>query len=223
MRAIFLHGWGFGPDVWAPVLDRLGWGGVTTPDLGFVGAMPPNAADMFERIRQDGRPVLAVGHSLGFLWLASREGWPEGSRLVGFNAFGCFATRPDFAQGTPGRILARMARGLQTDARAVVNAFRMTCGATELPAGCAVHAQNLRAGLDLLMHADARARLAGMAQAVHVLGGRQDRVVPPDMLAASVPPDVSVARMEGGHMPVSYSHLRSHQSGKNIVFRLLLE
>ncbi|MBO1324081.1 alpha/beta hydrolase [Acetobacter sp. TBRC 12305] len=200
MRALFLHGWGFGPDVWVPVLDRLGWNGVMTPDLGFLDAVRPHADEALERIRQDGCPVLAVGHSLGFLWLASQDGWPAGSRFVGINAFGCFAARADFAQGTAPRILARMLKGLQTDARDVVNAFRTTCGATALPTDCPVNTDHLRVGLDMLMQADARKRLASMAEGIGVLGGRQDKVVPPAMLAASLPPETTIEWLEGGHL-----------------------
>ncbi|MFT9014241.1 MAG: alpha/beta hydrolase [Acetobacter sp.] len=200
LRAVFLHGWGFGPDIWTPVISRLGWDGVQTPDLGFLGTTGASVDEVFERIGQEGRPVLAVGHSLGFLWLASQQGWPAGSIMVGVNAFGCFAARPDFAQGVSARILARMIKGLETDAAGVVNTFRARCGAPAVPEGCCVNVAPLRAGLDMLMQADVRTPLAGMAGRICILGGTEDAVVPPAMLAASVPGGVTTRWVEGGHM-----------------------
>ena len=198
--SVFLHGWGFGADFWQPVLDALNWTNTCAPDLGFVGATGNTAEPTLDRLRQAGRPVFAVGHSLGFLWLAGQAALPAGSMLVGVNAFGRFAAAPDFEQGVPVRVLQRMRRGLAADAGTVVDDFRKRCGATTLPVGVTPHTQALQHGLDLLITGDVRQSLRERAGHVHLLGGRQDGLVPPDMTEASVPQGVPLVWQEGGHL-----------------------
>ena len=82
----------------------------------------------------------------------------------------------------------------------MVNDFRKRCGASALPTGSTPDTQALLHGLDLLMAGDVRQSLCERTGHVHLLGGRQDGLVPPDMTVASVPPDVPLVWQDGGHL-----------------------
>lgn len=210
-QLVFVHGWGCGPDIWEPVLKALNHPSAYVLDLGYFGASQSEAQKRLDALLQGPRPVLAVGHSLGFLWLLSRGDWPEGTRFLGINAFGRFAAEEDFSQGVPPRMLARMQTGLQRDAVQVVNNFRTRCGVEPVTSD-ALCVPALQNGLTDLMTLDARlvlARLAEKPGAVKVLAGRLDPIVSPDMTQASFPPGVAVEwEAEGGHMlPLTHPHV----------------
>lgn len=199
-RVLLVHGWGFGPAFWAPMRERLGWADVSVADLGFFGGGQGLAPTALASFCQGGGPVLAVGHSLGFLWLASQVALPAGSFLAGINAFGCFAARPDFSAGVAPRVLGRMAQGLDKAPLTVVNDFRARCGAASLPDDTELDVQALADGLALLREGDARARLAGMGACVAVLAGEDDPIVPPAMSRASLPAPLAPTWATGGHL-----------------------
>lgn len=199
-RVLLVHGWGFGPAFWAPMWERLGWADVSVADLGFFGGGQGVAPAALAAFCQEGRPVLAVGHSLGFLWLASQVALPAGSFLAGINAFGCFAARPDFSAGVAPRVLARMAQGLDKAPLTVVNDFRARCGAAVLPDGATLDVAALKNGLALLREGDARASLARMGARVAVLASEDDPIVPQVMSVASLPASLSPVWATGGHV-----------------------
>lgn len=210
-RLVFVHGWGCGPDIWEPVLEALDQPSACVLDLGYFGASQSDTQQRLDAVLRGPQPVLAVGHSLGFLWLLSRGGWPKGTRFLGINAFGRFAAEEGFSQGVPLRMLTRMQTGLQRDAVQVVNNFRARCGVGPVtPNALCVPA--LQDGLTELMTLDARpalARLAAVPGAVKVLAGELDPIVSPDMTQASFPPGVPVEwESEGGHMlPLTHLHV----------------
>ncbi|MGE4523137.1 MAG: alpha/beta fold hydrolase [Acetobacter sp.] len=199
-RVLLVHGWGFGPAFWAPMRERLGWADVSVADLGFFGGGQGVAPAALAAFCQEDRPVLAVGHSLGFLWLASQVALPAGSFLAGINAFGCFAARPDFSAGVTPRVLGRMAQGLDKAPLTVVNDFRARCGAAALPDGATLDVPALKNGLALLREGDARASLARMGARVAVLASEDDPIVPQAMSLASLPASLSPVWATGGHL-----------------------
>lgn len=210
-RLVFVHGWGCGPDIWEPVLEALDQPSACVLDLGYFGASQSDTQQRLDAVLRGSQPVLAVGHSLGFLWLLSRGGWPKGTRFLGINAFGRFAAEDGFSQGVPQRMLTRMQTGLQRDAVQVVNNFRARCGVGPVRPD-AVCVPALQEGLTELMTLDARpalARLAEVPGTVKVLAGEDDPIVSPDMTQASFPPGVPVEwESEGGHMlPLTHLHV----------------
>ena len=62
MHFVLVHGWGFHTGIWAEIVERLPGAEITLIDLGFVTGGPASARDWPE-------DAVAVGHSLGVLWL----------------------------------------------------------------------------------------------------------------------------------------------------------
>ncbi len=172
MKPLFLlvHGWGFDAAFWdrlgayLPPEDVLVW------DLGFFGPSIYPAP-------QAGRPVVAVGHSFGLLWLLHECPLPWRA-LVGINGFSCFAQRPDFAQGQASRVLTRMRRRLETAPGEVLALFHHLCGSAGPPQAAPTLAR-LAAGLEGLAAWDKRDCAVDLA-----LCGAADPLVTPAMSQA---------------------------------------
>ncbi|GBR03835.1 alpha/beta fold hydrolase [Acetobacter oeni] len=190
MRVLLIHGWGFDRRFWEPVAARLRYE-TCVPDVGFSdGAARGVLPDEF---------VVAVGHSLGLLWLLAHGVLPASALILGINGFTRFARAADFPDGVAPRILERMEAGLGRDAGAVVRQFHVNCGLSGGPdetAGLPVP-ESLRRGLHLLRHGDARAlrdRVAG------VLASRDDAIVPPALTEACFSADRISWSRSGGHL-----------------------
>ncbi|MBB5371980.1 alpha/beta fold hydrolase [Acidocella aromatica] len=182
---LLVHGWGFDASFWDGLRacftpeDTLAW------DLGFFGqpaqpAPPP------------GRKVLAVGHSLGLLWLLHQRplGWDG---LAGINGFTRFAKAGDFPAGISPRVLERMLSRLATAPAEVVSEFRARQGCTA-PLPGMPNAEALAAGLQALAGWDARPALVDAA-----LCGQQDMLVSAAMSKDCFPED-RIIWHEGGHL-----------------------
>ncbi|KAA0683127.1 alpha/beta fold hydrolase [Azospirillum brasilense] len=166
---VFVHGWGFGPAVWDAVREAIPEGESVAVDLGFYG--PPSLSAL-----PAGRPVIAVGHSFGGLWLLHERpfAW-DGLVLV--NGFPRFTEGDGFAPATPRRVLDRMIARFDTAPEAVTADFLRRCGA-EAPLPEGLDAARLGEALRALRDWDARDALTGPALA---LAGTQDPIVPPAM------------------------------------------
>lgn len=178
---VLVHGWGFDASVWDGVRAALGCDDVATVDLGFFGGP---ATPLPEAV------TLAVGHSLGCLWLLAER--PDlADRLVAVNGFSRFTAAPDFAEGVPPRMVERMARRLGEAPAEVVDTFRARCGAG--PAAGTPDTARLAWGLDLLLSGDARPARPRLA-----LAGTNDPIVPPAMTTAAF--GAGVRWLDGGHL-----------------------
>lgn len=101
MRLVFAHGWALDRTLWDKVLAALGddAAGAVVTDAGYYGRPAPLAAS--------GEPLLGVGQSLGALELLAEP--PPGLKgVVAIDGFARFGQAPDFPQGVPTRVLARM-------------------------------------------------------------------------------------------------------------------
>ncbi|WP_298282568.1 alpha/beta fold hydrolase [Acidocella sp.] len=185
MRPVYVlvHGWGFGAAFWAPMAARLAPEDVLCWDLGFFGApsQPPIPP---------GRFVVAVGHSLGALWLMHERPFAW-DRLVAINGFGCFAARPGFEAGVAPRVLARMRARLATHPREVLAGFYGQIGYGGEGAA-APDVARLAWGLAALAGWDARPRQADLA-----LCGAADPLLTRAMSEACF---ARITWHEGGHL-----------------------
>lgn len=190
MQIVLVHGWGFAPTMWKPVLELMGRSALT-PDLGFFGPA--------ETALPSDQPLLAVGHSLGLLWLLTSACLPEGSILLGINGFTRFSRADGFPAGVMPRVLERMMSGLGRDAALVLDQFQQNCGLpTEARLSCGVpESPRLMDGLRLLRDGDARTQ----SSRVHsVLASRDDTIVGPAMTDASFPSERIQWAETGGHL-----------------------
>ena len=142
-----------------------------------------------------GRPVVAVGHSFGGLWLLHERpfAW-DGLVLV--NGFPRFAEGDGFAPATPRRLLDRMIARFDAAPEAVTGDFLHRCG-VEAPRPEGLDAARLGAALRALRDWDARAALVGPALA---LAGAQDPIVPPAMTEQAVAGIDVGWHADGGHL-----------------------
>ncbi|KGB21250.1 alpha/beta fold hydrolase [Acetobacter tropicalis] len=205
LQPVFVHGWACGPQIWQPVLAHLNLPPAHLIDLGYFAKSAGERDDgqILTALEAD-RPILGVGHSMGLMWLLSQRDWPPGSRFVGINAFGRFASGADFPQGVGPRVLARMQAGLARDAGTVVNSFRARCGMAAVESSTC-HVSALQAGLSLLAKGDVRAQIervvAHDASCMVALAGGEDPIVSASMTKAAFPQDIKIEWQEKGvHM-----------------------
>lgn len=168
MRLVFVHGWAFGAGFWDPVRAELGNQRSVTVDLGFRGEGP--------RIPKLEEPVVAIGHSLGFLWLLHERPFAW-SKLIAINGFPRFVDGDGFSEGVPASTVEGMIAGMDRNPSRVVHDFLALCGGAEAPDD--LNPDRLRHGLDWLLRWDARAAMKD--EKVQALAGRNDPIVPADM------------------------------------------
>ena len=154
-------------------------------DLGYFGA--PNQPAL-----PSGRPILAVGHSFGVLWLLQETNLRHDA-IIAINGFTCFAQHRDFPAGIAPRILARMRKRITSDAAGVVANFRARCGVTG-PLPAEPNTQKLVEGLEALQNRDMRP-----AKVTACLCGAGDELVSQAMSRACFPGE-KIYWHEGGHM-----------------------
>jgi len=184
---LLVHGWGFDAGGWAPLQQALGDAVETVAwDLGFRGNARRPAVP-------EGRPVVAVGHSLGLLWLL-RERPLVWRALVSINGFPRFTRADDFPQGVAPRLLERMIARFGEAPQAVYADFMSRCGVAA-PDTDGLAANMLADGLQALLTWDQRAG----AMVDLVLAGRADPIVNEAMTLAAFPRS-PIEWQDGGHL-----------------------
>lgn len=163
MKLLFAHGWGFDSGFWVPLAGLLPQWPHAIDDRGYFGRSVALAP---------AEPCLAVTHSFGTLRVLADP--PPGlAGIVAINGFAWF-TSPT---GVPRRVVDRMLRRFDEDARGVLADFRRTCGC-KTPFG-PVEAEPLRA--DLLRLRDEAAPPPRVP--VFCLRGGHDPILPATMRA----------------------------------------
>ncbi|MEO5364199.1 MAG: hypothetical protein H7838_11340 [Magnetococcus sp. DMHC-8] len=193
---LLVHGWGLGPGLWHALRRALPDWPCLALDLGFFGR--PRLAV------PTGQPVLAVGHSLGFLWLLHHLEQAPWRRdcvgLVSLAGFARFARAPDFPHGVAPRLLARMQQRLPDDTGGVLRDFCQQSGWPHCPEQPVPDAAPLLHGLHWLATWDHRAALRAWDGPLHALAARDDRIVPPALTAACFAPHQTHWLAHGGHL-----------------------
>lgn len=185
-RALYLvHGWGFDASFWAPMLAHLPNVSAQVVECGYFGPEHRPALPQ--------TPYLAVGHSAGSLALLGQD-LPGCEGLVFFNGFPRFTAAPDFPDGTPERVLARMRARLKRDPIGVLQDFRALCG-TDAPLPGTPDLDALDRGLEALQTLDHRAQTADWNDGLHWMTGTDD-----PFGAAKAGFATPGERVEGGHL-----------------------
>jgi pimeloyl-[acyl-carrier protein] methyl ester esterase len=186
MRFVLVHGWGFHAGIFADFIGHLEGADVTLVDLGFVAGGPKGASDWLA-------DAIAIGHSLGLLWLLENGGG-RFKALVSVQGFDCFCCHI-----APSRIAA-LKRGLEREPAGTLQAFWRSCGAAGFALPGALNIPRLNEGLDWLMHWDARKAKDELQCPVLALAARDDPVVPVSMSEAIWSERGIVWSPDGGHV-----------------------
>jgi pimeloyl-[acyl-carrier protein] methyl ester esterase len=190
MHFVLVHGWGFHAGIWADFVSHIDGADTTLVDLGFVAGGPKSKMDWPS-------DAVAVGHSLGLLWLL-QHGGHRFKGLVSVHGFDCFCCHV-----APSRVEA-LKRGLDREPRGTLQAFWRSCGAAGFALPEALNVPRLAEGLDWLMHWDARKAKDELTCPVLALASRDDAIVPPEMSEAIWRDRHIVWSQDGGHvLPLS--------------------
>jgi pimeloyl-[acyl-carrier protein] methyl ester esterase len=192
MKLVFVHGWGFDRHFWLPLANRLP-GEQLFVDLGFRGE--PQLPDLPEASDGGEEPVIAVGHSLGSLWLLHERPF-HWDALIAINGFRRFSAEPEWPGVAP-RLLARMRKQFTRDPRAVWDDFRIRCGDDRADER-ELDANAMLDGLDWLAGWDAREQRDGAP--VLALAARNDEIVPAELSSASFANDQLHWHSAGDHL-----------------------
>jgi pimeloyl-[acyl-carrier protein] methyl ester esterase len=186
MRFVLVHGWGFHAGIFADFIGHLEGAEITLIDLGFVAGGPKGASDWPS-------DAIAIGHSLGLLWLLQR-GQGHFKALVSVQGFDCFCCHV-----APARVAA-LRRGLERDPGGTLQAFWRSCGASGFALPAALNLARLDEGLDWLMHWDAQKAKGELGCPTLALASRDDPIVPAAMSEAIWKETGIVWSPDGGHV-----------------------
>ncbi len=190
MHFVLVHGWGFHAGIFADLVPRLHGAEITLVDLGFVAGGPKGANEWPEE-------AIAVGHSLGLLWLL-REGRGRFRGLVSLQGFDCFSCHVAASR------LAALKRGIEREPGVTLQAFWRSSGAAGFALPEALNAKRLDEGLDWLMTWDEREARGALKCPILALASRDDVIVPPSMSEAIWGEEI-VWSPDGGHvLPLSH-------------------
>jgi pimeloyl-[acyl-carrier protein] methyl ester esterase len=190
MHLVLVHGWGFNGAIWRDVTGYMQNSEVSLVDLGFIEGGPPS-------VNEWPNDAIAVGHSLGVLWLlhrAGEEGWLPFRALVSIQGFDRFCPL------VPSSRVAGMRRGLRRDAYETVEAFWRGCGTEPFASPEALNVARLDEGLGWLMDWDETKARAELACPTLALAARDDAVVPAAMSEAIWRSDNILWSDTGGHV-----------------------
>lgn len=205
MRVLLVHGWGMNQCVWQPLqqalcddieliaIDLPGHGERHQQSFHDLQSLTDDLQQTCELLKQDGRPLLLVGWSLGGLpcmQLAMQQpALVDGLLLVSSNP--CFVSRADWASGVQANVFEQFAESLQEDFSGTIRRFlslqvkgsesgRKTLRSLreKILQQAQPNQQSLNAGLDVLKCSDLREQLSQIRQPVSWALGAQDGLVP---------------------------------------------
>lgn len=191
MHFVFVHGWGFNVAIWRDLTLHMRTSEVSLVDLGFIAGGPKVATNKWPS------DAIAVGHSLGLLWLlhrAEEEGRAPFRGLVSIQGF------DRFCPYIPPSRLAVMRRGIRRNAYQTVEAFWRGCGTEPFASAEAVNVERLDEGLGWLLDWDASKAKAALACPTLALATRDDAIVPQAMSEAIWGGDNIRWSETGGHV-----------------------
>ena len=180
MKILCVHGWACRPAVWGPMNRRLAellsdrQPELVCADLGFYS----------DPVLPEGHFDLAIGHSLGLLWLLDNR-LVSFDRLISINGFTRFSAATDFQCGWPQRVLQRMQKQLARDSRMAISDFFEKSAATRF-VGDEISVEHpdterLNWGLEALINGDGREQWGSFTGPRRVIAASADAVVPVEL------------------------------------------
>ena len=192
MKLVFVHGWGFDESLWRDLRAALPDFESDAVDLGFFGR--PRS------VKPNGEAVIAVGHSLGLLWLLHERPFPWRA-LVSVSGIPRFTKSPDYRFGIGARVLDAMIARFEKEPAATLDDFIANCG-VDARQPASADTKRLRDGLLWLKSWDARDQFAAERAPMLALYSRDDAIVPEDLsteLFANRTGTVRAVESSGGH------------------------
>ncbi len=187
MHLVLIHGWGFGPDIWSPLLEHLDYRQKTIcVDLGFF--QDQNLIDDLPH-----QSILA-GHSLGFLWLLKQGLKFNPGAIISISGFNRFTPYVN------PRIVRTMKKGIERNPTKQLQSFWDNCGITKYKPMAPPNESRLTDGLDWLEHWDCRQELTDIHCPKLVLATRDDKIVPEQMTRDIWTRQDIIWSETGGHM-----------------------
>ena len=192
MHVGIVHGGGFNASSRTPRIPHLGVAETTMVDLGFVqGADHSSDTDW-------PNDAIAVGHSLGVLWLL-KHGGGRFRGLVSIQGFDRYCPHVPKA-----RVVA-LKRGIDRDPAGTMEAFWRSCGAPGFAPTSALNLDRLHEGLDWLIQWDAKDIRKSLRCPALSLATRDDVIVPPAMTETIWGKENVVWLPDGGHvLPIRF-------------------
>jgi pimeloyl-[acyl-carrier protein] methyl ester esterase len=193
MHLVLVHGWGLHAGIWRNFAEQFPVARLTLVDLGFIAGGPQDRASWPD-------DAIAIGHSLGVLWLLQKGDAPFRA-LVSIQGFDRFCPH------VPPARVAAMKRGLARDAFGTMQAFWRSCGIPDFAPAEALNVASLEEGLDWLMHWNAEAAKKKLQCPVLTLASKDDPIVPKSMSEAVWGAEKVVWSQEAGHvLPLKHPH-----------------
>jgi len=190
MHFVFVHGWGFNAAIWRDLIGYMRDSEMSLVDLGFVTGGAQSA-------RAWPGECIAVGHSLGLLWLLHRAGEAVNAPFSGLASIQGFDR---FCPPIPTSRVAGIRRDLRREAYQTLQAFWRGCGTETFARPEALNVERLDEGLGWLMDWDETKTRAKLDCPMLALAARDDAIVPEAMSAAIWGEDNIRWSETGGHV-----------------------
>lgn len=170
----FVHGWGFSKEFWKPVTSLLRDFPMYSIDLGFINNNLISD-DIIQLISEQQQNTIAIGHSLGFLYLLKQFPY-KFHHYVAINSFLRFSKNDDYPAGVPPRILQRMSKEIDKNVHSVLSQFYQQCQSSDsIPSK--INPVQLKTGLQYLEIEDFRNNLPLLSDKLTVIASDNDPVV----------------------------------------------
>jgi pimeloyl-[acyl-carrier protein] methyl ester esterase len=190
LHFVLVHGWGFNAAIWRDMAGLMPDAELSFVDLGFLAGCRQDAGAWPEH-------AIAIGHSLGLLWLlhrAATEGSAPFRALVSIQGFDRFCPH------VPSSRVAGMRRSLRRDPYRMLEGFWRGCGTEPFAPESALNIERLEEGLGWLLQWDLSETRAKITCPTLALAASDDEVVPAAMTEAIWRSDNIRWSPTGGHV-----------------------
>jgi pimeloyl-[acyl-carrier protein] methyl ester esterase len=194
MHFVLVHGWGFNAAIWRELAGYLPTREISLVDLGFIAGGPPSVDEW-------PKTSIAIGHSLGLLWLLHRAGEGGGAPFRGLVSIQGFDR---FCPTIPRSRVAGMRRGLRSSPYPTLEAFWRGSGAPPFCPPEALNIERLDEGLGWLMDWDESQAGADLGCPTLALAARDDTIVPLAMSEAIWGKNIRWSQTGGHMLPVKH-------------------
>lgn len=190
LHIVLVHGWGYSPDIWSPLLQKLDYSIKTTcVDLGFF-QMEDNTENLPSA-------AIYIAHSLGLSWVLKNA--PLNMQglisIAGFNRFVPYVDQ---------KVIRTMKLGIRKDSITQLQSFWSQCNTPDYDVNKTPDEQRLLQGLDWLMEWNTEEAYQKLECPKLFLAAKDDQIVSPQMTEQNWPDEKVIWSDKGGHsLPIT--------------------